>query len=160
MILVSNSPAATEHFASGLAQLLEPGDFVSLYGELGAGKTRFAAGIARGLGVDPSQPVTSPTYTILNIYHGRIPLYHFDLYRLAGDDDIADLGFHEYFYGNGVCLVEWSERMASELPSERLDISFRYIDEQVRSIELTPTSARYERLLEMFPAGGEKELHP
>lgn len=157
MMAISDSPEATERFAVRLARLLQPGDFLSLHGELGAGKTRFAAGIAKGVGVDPSLPVTSPTYTILNIYQGRIPFYHFDLYRLAGDDDIADLGFQEYFYGNGVCLVEWPERMTAELPSERLDISLAYIGEQVRNIELTATSARYERLLEMFSADGKKE---
>lgn len=157
MRIVSESPEFTDKLASALAQLLLPGDFISLHGELGAGKTRFAGGIAKGLGVDPSVPVTSPTYTLLNIYDGRVPLYHFDLYRLSGDDDIVDLGFSEYFFGNGVCLVEWPERMKDELPSGRLEISLTYIDENCREIELLSTSSRYERLLEMFSFGDKNE---
>lgn len=153
MQILSDSPAATEALAGKIAQLLLPGDFISLCGELGAGKTRFASGIARGLGVDPATHVTSPTYTLLNIYQGRLPLYHFDLYRLSGDDDVFDLGFSEYFAGNGVCLVEWSERLNGELPQGRLEILMSYVDESVRSIELSATSPRYTRLLEQLLAG-------
>lgn len=147
MRIMSDSPDATERLAERVAQLLQPGDFVSLLGELGAGKTRFAGGIAKGLGVDQSIPVTSPTYTLLNIYQGRIPLYHFDLYRLSGDDDIVDLGFSEYFSGNGICLVEWPERLNRELPSSRLEIRLHYLDDRCRDIELISTSSRHDRLL-------------
>ena len=157
MRIVSESPDFTEKVASSLAQLLLPGDFISLHGELGAGKTKFAGGVAKGLGVDPSLPVTSPTYTLLNIYNGRIPLYHFDLYRLSGDDDVVDLGFPEYFSGDGVCLVEWPERMKGELPSGRLEIYLTYLDENSRNIELVSTSPRYERLLEMLSPGDKNE---
>lgn len=158
MRLLSDSPDSTEALACRLSQLLRPGDFISLHGELGAGKTKFAGGVARGLGVDPSHPVTSPTYTILNIYQGRIPLYHFDLYRLSGDDDVVDLGFSEYFYGNGICLVEWAERLQEELPKSRLAIWLRYIDDDRREIELTSTSPRFDRLLELFSAEDNKGL--
>ena len=156
MRIISQSPEATEQFAFSLGQLLLPGDFVSLHGELGAGKTKFAGGIARGLGVDPTVPVTSPTYTLLNIYQGRTPLYHFDLYRLRGDDDIVDLGFTEYFSGSGVSLVEWAERMKEELPYGRLEIFLSYLGETVRGIKLVPVSPRYEKLLEMLPSCGGK----
>lgn len=158
MLIISDSPAATEAFACRVGQLLSPGDFISLRGELGAGKTRFASGIARGLGVDPAIPVTSPTYTLLNIYEGRLPLYHFDLYRLRGDDEVIDLGFSEYFYGSGVCLVEWSERLIEELPQGRLEIFLSYLDESSRSIELISTSPRYARLLELLSADDKKDL--
>jgi len=156
MRIISQSPEATEQFGFSLGQLLLPGDFVSLHGDLGAGKTKFAGGIARGLGVDPIIPVTSPTYTILNIYQGRIPLYHFDLYRLKGDDDVVDLGFTEYFSGNGVSLVEWAERMKEELPSCRLEIFLSYRDETVREIELVSVSPRYEKLLEIMSSSAGK----
>jgi len=153
MQILSDSPAATEALAGKIAQLLMPGDFISLCGELGAGKTRFASGIARGLGVDPDTLVTSPTYTLLNIYQGRLPLYHFDLYRLSGDDDVFDLGFSDYFSGNGVSLVEWSERLNDELPQGRLEILMSYVDESVRMIELSATSPRFTHLLEQLLAG-------
>ena len=152
MRILSDSPDATESLAGRVAQLLMPGDFVSLRGELGAGKTKFASGVAKGLGVDPSIPITSPTYTLLNIYQGRIPLYHFDLYRLCGDDDVFFLGFSEYFYGNGISLVEWSERLNDELPQDRLEIFLSYVDDVSREIELISTSPRYERLLEQLSA--------
>jgi tRNA threonylcarbamoyladenosine biosynthesis protein TsaE len=153
MRVLSDSPDATETLAGRLSQLLLPGDFISLHGELGAGKTKFASGVAKGLGVDPSKPITSPTYTLLNIYEGRIPLYHFDLYRLSGDDDAVALGFSEYFYGNGICLVEWSERLHDELPQSRLEIRLSYVDDDSRDIELISTSPRYDRLLEQLLAG-------
>jgi tRNA threonylcarbamoyladenosine biosynthesis protein TsaE len=150
MRFVSDSPETTDDLGISLGQLLQPGDFIALHGELGAGKTRFAGGIAKGLGVDPKIPVTSPTYTLLNIYQGRIPLYHFDLYRLHGDDDSVELGFSEYFNGNGICLVEWAERLENELPPERLEIFMSYIDENIREIVLIANASRYEKLIAML----------
>ena len=131
-----------------MGAVLEPGDFIALRGELGSGKTRFANGIARGLEIPPAIPITSPTFTLLNIYEGRLPLFHFDLYRLAGDDDVVALGFDEYFAGQGVSLVEWAERLESELPPERLEISFSYVDEQRRRIVVAPFGTRFKRLIE------------
>jgi len=151
--IISESPEKTEQFGFNLGQLLLPGDFISLHGELGAGKTKLAGGIAKGLGVDPALPVTSPTYTLLNIYQGRIPLYHFDLYRLRGDDDVLDLGFTDYFSGSGVSLVEWSERLQAELPVVRLEIFMKYMDENVREIELVTAAPRFEKLIELLPDG-------
>lgn len=155
MRILSESPEATDQLGFNLAQILLPGDFIALHGELGAGKTRFAGGVARGLGVDQAVPVTSPTYTLLNIYQGRIPLYHFDLYRLGGDDDVVELGFTDYFAGDGVSLVEWPERLQAELPPARLEIFLNYIDENVREIELVPFAERYEKLLEKLSFGGK-----
>lgn len=158
MRIVSGSPETTEKLGFRLAQLLQPGDFIALNGELGAGKTRFASGIAKGLGVDPKIPITSPTYTLLNIYHGDIPLYHFDLYRLHGDDDIVDLGFTEYFSGDGVCLVEWAERLKKELPPARLDIFLSHVDENIREIVLVANVPRYETLIALLSGETEKRL--
>jgi tRNA threonylcarbamoyladenosine biosynthesis protein TsaE len=129
-----------------LGTLAGPGDIIAMTGDLGSGKTHFAMGVARGLGVAPSIPVTSPTFTLLNCYSGRLPLYHFDLYRLAGAADLHDLGFEEYFYGEGVCLIEWAERLGNSIPEERLEVSFVYVDEFSRIISFTPNSSRYERM--------------
>jgi len=144
----SGTPLETDRIGVLIGKLLRPGDFVALRGELGAGKTRIARGVATGLGVDPAMPVTSPTYTLLNIYQGRMPLYHFDLYRLAGDDDVLDLGFDDYFHGDGVSLVEWPERLDRELPKDRLEIVFSYVGETERRIELIATSARFKKVVD------------
>ena len=143
---VSVSPEATESLGIILAAQLQPGDFIALHGELGAGKTRFAQGVAYGLGVPRATPVTSPTYALLNIYQTQIPLYHFDLYRLASDDDASDAGFDEYFFGAGVSLVEWPQRLINLLPDSRLEIYFSYLDDNVRRVEFHPFGARFSRL--------------
>jgi len=140
--------AETLALGERLGRLLAPGDFVALIGELGAGKTHFVQGVARGLGIDPALPVTSPTYTLLHEYRGRIPLYHFDLYRLGGVDDILELGFAEYFYGDGACLVEWAERLGNELPQEQLTIFLAHRGGDHRAIGFEPHGARYAELLE------------
>jgi len=148
VVIQSGTPAETEQVGALIGALLQPGDFLALRGELGSGKTRFARGIATGLGIGADIPVTSPTYALLNIYQGRIPLYHFDLYRLAGEDEVIELGFAEYFSGDGVSLVEWPERLIEELPSERLEIAFSYSGETRRRIEVTPVSDRFKKIAE------------
>lgn len=146
-VIVSRSVAETIALGERLGALVRPGDFIALTGELGSGKTHFARGVAAGVGVEPSVPVTSPTYTIMNLYTGRFPLYHFDLYRLAGDQEAAELGFEEYFYGDGVCLVEWAERWQDILPEERLTVFFSYRDDECRNIALDPRGERYEAIV-------------
>jgi len=154
-VIVSASPEQTESLGARLAGLLRPGDFVSLHGELGAGKTRFAQGVAYGLGVSRETPVTSPTYTLLNIYPARVPLYHFDLYRLSSDADALDAGFDEYFYGAGVSLVEWPQRLVRLLPAERLEIFFSFLDEHLRKIEFHPFGDRFIRMAAALTAAPE-----
>lgn len=146
----SGSAEETERIGAILGRLLGPGDFVALRGELGAGKTMFAKGVAKGMGVGVAAPVVSPTYTLLNIHSGRIPLYHFDLYRLCGDDDVIDLGFIDYFSGDGVSLVEWPERLSSELPVARLEVSLSYLGETERRVEMQPISPRFEKIVAEF----------
>lgn len=148
--LLSHGVEETVALGARLGRMLAAGAFVSLSGELGSGKTQFARGVAAGLGVDPALPVTSPTFTILNEYPGRLRLYHFDLYRLHGGDDAAELGFDEYFHGEGVCLVEWAERLGSDLQSERLDVTLSYVDETTRRIEFVAHGPNYEALLKNF----------
>lgn len=147
-VLFSNSVLETIALGERLGSLLSSGDFIALTGDLGSGKTQFAKGIAAGLAVDPSVPVTSPTYTLVNIYKGRFPLYHFDLYRLHGDQDIVDLGFEEYFYGRGVCLVEWAERLNDLLPEERLEVALSHAGDECRRFTFTPFGDRACEIVE------------
>jgi tRNA threonylcarbamoyladenosine biosynthesis protein TsaE len=146
--VVTDNESDTVALGKRLGSLLRPGDFVALFGDLGSGKTRFSQGVALGVGVDPKTHVTSPTYTIMNEYQGSFPLYHFDLYRLAGDADIVELGFEDYFYGRGISLVEWAERLVGELPDEHLKVSFNYEADAVRRIEFEANGERYREILQ------------
>ena len=122
-VFVSHSEEETLRFAQGFAKSLQAGDTVLLMGEMGAGKTILAKGIAKGLGI--KSEVTSPTYAYINSYEdGRLPLYHFDCYRVPSEDYARALGFGEYFFMGGVCLVEWSENIPSLLPdnAKRVEI--------------------------------------
>ena len=114
MEFLSNSPADTEAVGEALGKVLVPGSVIAYLGDLGAGKTAFTRGLARGLGAKES--VTSPTYTIVNEYlSGRMPLFHFDMYRLASSDDLFDIGWEDYLDRGGVCAVEWSENVADAM---------------------------------------------
>ena len=114
MVFETFSPEETEQLGEALAQRLEPGDVIAYYGDLGAGKTAFTRGVARGLEV--SEPVTSPTYTIVNEYlRGRMPLFHFDMYRLGSAEELFDIGWEDYLQRGGVCAVEWSENVEEAL---------------------------------------------
>ena len=127
----------TEAFGKILGEIAEPGDVITLEGPLGAGKTALTQAIARGLGVDPRIYITSPTFGLLHEYQGRIPLYHMDLYRLAGEDEIESLGFSEYFYGNGLTVIEWSERLGDLMPPERLHVELVISGVTSRTAKLT-----------------------
>ena len=114
MHFISNSPGETEKIGAALAQRLTPGTVIAYRGDLGAGKTAFTRGLARGLGC--GEIVTSPTYTIVNEYlSGRLPLFHFDMYRLASSDDLWDIGWDDYLDRGGVCAVEWSENVSDAM---------------------------------------------
>ena len=118
----SDSELKTKEFAKKLAFHLVQGSFLAVYGELGAGKTAFGQGLAEGLGVRES--VVSPTYTILRVYEsGRLPLYHFDIYRVEDEDELYETGFEEYAAGDGICVCEWADLIPEALPAPRLDIS-------------------------------------
>ncbi|MHB8157295.1 MAG: tRNA (adenosine(37)-N6)-threonylcarbamoyltransferase complex ATPase subunit type 1 TsaE [Desulfocucumaceae bacterium] len=144
--LESKSPDETFNFGEILGKLAESGDIYCLSGDLGAGKTVLARGVAAGLGVRGR--VASPTFTLINEHQGRVPYYHMDVYRLSGPEDLVDLGYEEYFYGLGVTLVEWAEIIAEALPEERLDISITYTGEDCRQVEVVPHGERYLRLVE------------
>ncbi|MDA8096776.1 MAG: tRNA (adenosine(37)-N6)-threonylcarbamoyltransferase complex ATPase subunit type 1 TsaE [Desulforudis sp.] len=144
--LTSNAPEDTREIGRDLGRLLQPGDIICLYGQLGAGKTALAQGVALGLGIEG--PVTSPTFILINEYQGRLPLYHFDAYRLKGAADFALLGYEEYFYDEGVALVEWADRVTEVLPRERLDIEIKPDGEERRLLRFKPYGKRYLALVE------------
>ena len=148
--LVSRSEAQTRRFGARLGALLQRGDVICLAGELGTGKTCLAQGIGRGLGVEG--PITSPSFTLIGEYRARtgMPFYHIDLYRIAGPEEALALGLEEYFYGEGVCVVEWADRAPEALPAEHLWIALRYLDETKRGILMKAVGRRYEELLREF----------
>src|SRR6266478_4836000 len=116
--------AGTQAFGRQLAGLLFPSSVVALIGPLGAGKTHLVRAVAEGLGVADSRMVNSPTFVLIQEYPARLPIYHFDAYRLRSPAEFFDLGVHEYFEGNGVCLVEWADRVEGCLPAEHLRLTF------------------------------------
>ena len=134
MIFLTNSPKETEAVAERLAKVLQAGTVIAYRGDLGAGKTAFTRGLARGLGY--AEPVTSPTYTIVNEYlGGRLPLFHFDMYRLASSEDLWDIGWEDYLDRGGVCAVEWSENVEDALENPMM-ITIEKLDENRRSITI------------------------
>ncbi len=150
--LISHSPEQTRRLGAHLGALLRAGDLLCLEGDLGAGKTCLAQGIGRGLGI--VEPITSPTFTLVAEYHPPAPappLYHIDLYRLGNPlDEALDMGLEEYVHGDGVCLIEWAERVAAILPGEHLWLRLRHLDASKRGLLITARGARYEELLAEF----------
>jgi tRNA threonylcarbamoyladenosine biosynthesis protein TsaE len=142
---LAESPQDTKEFGMALARLLQPGDLISLEGELGAGKTQVAKGIGAGLGILETT-ITSPSFTLINQYEGQYPVYHFDVYRIE-PSSLEDLGYEEYFFGNRICLVEWGNRIREYLPAEYLQIVIRETAPQQRELILTAHGERYRRLL-------------
>ena len=134
MEFITNSPQETEALGQKLGQALPAGTVIAYRGDLGAGKTAFTRGLARGLGIQ--DPVTSPTYTIVNEYlGGRVPLFHFDMYRLHSADDLFDIGWDDYLERQGICAVEWSENVAEAL-EDPLVVTICKIGEESRKITL------------------------
>lgn len=123
MVYKSNSLKETENIAKAFSKTLKPGDVVCLSGDLGVGKTAFVHGVAMGIGI--TDYISSPTFTILNCYNGKMPLYHFDVYRINDIDEMYDIGYDEYIFSNGVSLIEWPEIIADILPDFRYDIFIR-----------------------------------
>ena len=134
--VVSVGEAQTFELGRKLGQSLPQSALVLLKGDLGAGKTVFARGVARGLGVDPDIPITSPTFTLMNHYSARHELYHFDLYRLSDPDELIELGFDEYAFGSGVALVEWPEKLENDEVSG-LWVDLHRIDDERRKIKFS-----------------------
>ena len=138
MMRRSTSSDMTHEIAKDFAEKLRPGDVLALVGELGAGKTCFVQGLAHGLGVPGRTYVRSPSFILMNEYSGgRLPMYHFDFYRLADPAELRDLGLDEYFYGEGVTVVEWADRFPGSMPDGARTIEFRITGENEREISFS-----------------------
>ena len=136
MKVLSKSVEETMEIGAKFAKGLKKGDVVALIGELGAGKTVFTKGIAKGLGVKNSRYVNSPTFVIIKEYEGRFPLYHFDLYRLDGHSGFDDMNYEEYFYGDGVTVIEWADKIREILPKRYIEVKLTVVGETERKIEI------------------------
>ena len=140
MEFITNSPLETEAVGQALGKALQPGAVIAYRGDLGAGKTAFTRGLARGLGI--REPVTSPTYTIVNEYlSGRMPLFHFDMYRLHSADDLFDIGWEDYLERGGVCAVEWSENVWEAMENP-ITVTIEKLGEESRRITVTGGNIR------------------
>jgi tRNA threonylcarbamoyladenosine biosynthesis protein TsaE len=133
--------------------LLLRGDVIALVGELGTGKTQFIKGLAAGVGIGSLTYVSSPSFTLINEYTGRIPFYHIDLFRLNAEKEAEELGLEEYLNGDGVTAIEWADKIFYLLPKELLWIQLTYSGKQTRSIEMVGKGKRYEELLKNFELG-------
>lgn len=151
--LISHSPAQTERIGQRLGELLRPGDLLLLLGTFGAGKTHLVKGVARGLG--SADLVTSPSFVLVNEYHADqphrgIPIYHVDLYRIADEAELPTIGLDELWSGDGVCLIEWPERAAAQLPADHLAIYLQHLSETKRQMRMVPHGPRYIELVLTF----------
>ena len=140
-----NNDQETREIGFKLGKLLKPGSIVCLIGDLGAGKTTMTQSLAEALEVDDY--ITSPTFTIVNQYEGKMPLYHFDVYRIGCSEEMYDIGFEEYINGDGVCIIEWANIIEDILPDEYLKIELNYKD-MGREMTLIPYGEEYEKIVE------------
>jgi tRNA threonylcarbamoyladenosine biosynthesis protein TsaE len=144
---ISYNENETITWGEKLSQFLEAGDVIGFFGDLGSGKTRTIRGICQGFGCGGE--VHSPTFTIINEYQGKFPVYHFDLYRIESEQEIFDLGYEEYFYNEGICLIEWAERVQSLLPSNHIEIHLKgYFEpgkENLREITFKPVGQKMQQ---------------
>lgn len=134
MKIISRNETETFELGHKLGRMLKAGMVLSLNGDLGAGKTYLTKGIAKGLGID--EYVTSPSFTIVNEYEGRLPLYHFDVYRIDDVNEMFEIGFDEYLFGSGVCIVEWGDIVRDILPNETIHIEIKRVEEDIREISI------------------------
>ena len=141
----------TSSLGQSLGRVAEPGDVIALFGDLGAGKTTLTQFIGQGLQVPDSCYITSPTFSLLHEYPGRIPLFHMDLYRLSGEDDVIDLGFEDYLYGDGLVVIEWPDRLGALMPDNRLAIELTMTSESSRTAVFTAYGKKWvDKLAEIM----------
>ena len=146
MIFFSESSAETKRLGERVGKILLPGDVVALTGELGSGKTVLTKGIARGLGIE-GNPVRSPSFILIKEYTGKVPLFHFDLYRLKKSEELNTLGCEEYFSGKGVVVIEWAERAKNFLPEEYLEVKLSIIRKNERKISIKTKGEYWQKRL-------------
>ncbi|MFC1548405.1 tRNA (adenosine(37)-N6)-threonylcarbamoyltransferase complex ATPase subunit type 1 TsaE [Candidatus Omnitrophota bacterium] len=145
--VTTHSPEETVGLASRIACILEEGDLVALTGDLGTGKTMFVKGLAKGLGVKDYIYVNSPSFVVLKEYRGEKDLYHFDVYRLEPKSFCETLDYEKYFYGKGVTVVEWAEKVTDILPDEYLEVKIAYGEGDNRLFEFRPVGGQFEKIL-------------
>jgi tRNA threonylcarbamoyladenosine biosynthesis protein TsaE len=143
--IISHGPEETQDFGARLGELAQPGDIFLLVGKLGAGKTCLTQGIARGL--DIKEYAASPSFVLVRELYGRLPLYHIDFYRMDNLEEIADLGLDDYFYGQGVSVVEWADKGLSLLPPEHLLVEMSYVSDSSRRLKPKASGKRYRELV-------------
>jgi tRNA threonylcarbamoyladenosine biosynthesis protein TsaE len=144
--IITKSPEETKKLGKEVSKLVKPGDLLAFYGELGAGKTCFIQGISEGLKV--KDYVTSPSFTIINEYQGKIPIYHFDVFRVSNIEEIIELGYEEYFYGEGLTVIECAEKIENLLPKDHLKIEIKFKNSYERKISFIPQGNRFNIFLE------------
>lgn len=147
LLIETHSADETEQLGARLGSRLRSGDVITLSGELGGGKTCFVRGLVRGAYPASTDQVASPTYTLMHQYGGPTPIYHYDCYRLRGSDDALEIGLLEQLAGDGICLVEWPERISGELPAERLEIRFEHAGGDSRRITFLPHGLHADQLV-------------
>ena len=147
MVFQTKSTSETIRFGKSIGSFLLPGDVIALVGELGTGKTQFIKGLAAGVGVGKPTYISSPSFTLINEYPGRVPFYHIDLFRLKAEKEAEELGLEEYFQSEGITAIEWADKIPSLLPQEILWIHIRYTGKHTRSIEMVGRGKRFEELL-------------
>jgi len=147
VVLQTKSTSETIRIGKSIGSLLLPGDVVALAGGLGTGKTQFIKGLAVGVGIAKQTYISSPSFTLINEYAGRVPFYHIDLFRLKEEKEAEELGLEEYFHGGGITAIEWADRIPSLLPKEILWINIHHAGRNTRSLEMVGKGKRYEELL-------------
>ncbi len=162
MVFQTSNTSETIRMGKRLGRLLQPGDVVALVGELGTGKTQFIKGMAEGVGIEKAIYVSSPSFTFINEYPGKIPFYHVDLYRLESEKEAEGLGLEEYIRGDGITAIEWGDRIPSLLPEELVWVKIHYTGKNTRSIEIISKGNRYEQLMRKMSDFGIRngELQP
>lgn len=161
MRMVSNSDQWTRKLGETLGRLLQSGSVVALIGELGSGKTVFAQGLARGLGVGPDEYVSSPSFALVNQYRGRVPIFHVDTYRLRNEPEMVALGYEDYFDPNGVTIIEWADKVRGLLPEKYVAVEFTITGPETREIRIElvgewPLQAASELMDGLSPEAAER----
>src|SRR5207237_9249174 len=154
--VASRSSAQTRSWGGKLGKLLKGGEIIGLVGELGTGKTCFVRGMAEGLDVGPDAWIRSPTFTLINEYHGRLPVYHIDLYRVGDRKELEGLNLREYLYSDGVSVIEWFEHLPPNEVDECLELKLEYANGHRRQLKFSALGERYEKILEALK--GKKPL--
>jgi tRNA threonylcarbamoyladenosine biosynthesis protein TsaE len=147
VVIQTKNTSETIRLGKRIGGHLSPGDVVALAGELGTGKTQLIKGLVAGVGAGKPTYITSPSFTLINEYRGKIPFYHIDLYRLNSEKEARELGLEEYFQGEGITAVEWADKIPSLLPKEMLSIHIHYTGKHTRSVQIIAKGKRYEELI-------------